>query len=133
MSRALHPHYRAVITTYLRNLDDMQLDEIPFDASGATDVAELTRKLDHQSMCVIVGYPNFFGIIEDLAPIQTACAGSGAQLITVTPEPLGVRSAKAPGSLGCGYCRRRGTEFGRSDDLGWAGLWFLRLSEKVRP
>ena len=76
MSRALHPHYRAVIATYLKNLDDMRLDEIPFDASGATDVAELTRKLDHQSMCVIVGYPNFFGIIEDLAPIQAACAGS---------------------------------------------------------
>ena len=122
MSRALHPHYRAVIATYLKNLDDMQLDEIPFDASGATDVAELTRKLDQQSMCVIVGYPNFFGIIEDLAPIQAACAGNGAQLITVTPEPLALGLLKPPGAWGCGYCRRRGTEFGRSYDLGRAGI-----------
>src|SRR6476659_3550868 len=99
-SRAMHPHYRAVITTYLKNLDDMQLDEIPFDASGATDMAELTRKLDHQSMCVIVGYPNFFGIIEDLSPIQAACAGNGAQLITVTPEPLALGLLKPPGTWG---------------------------------
>src|SRR5215813_9570678 len=70
MSRALHPHYRAVVATYLRNLDDVQLEEVSFDGSGATDVAELTRRLDDQSMCVIVGYPNFFGVIEELGPIQ---------------------------------------------------------------
>src|SRR5712692_4320281 len=69
VSRALHPHYRAVISTYLRNLDDMQLEEIPFDATGATELEQLSRRLNDQSMCVVVGYPNFFGIIEDLAPI----------------------------------------------------------------
>ena len=31
MSRALHPHYRAVISTYLRNLNDMRLEEVAFD------------------------------------------------------------------------------------------------------
>src|SRR5919106_81482 len=66
MSRAVHPHYRGVISTYLRNLGDTRLEEIPFDASGATHVKELEQKLDDQSMCVIVGYPNFFGVIEDL-------------------------------------------------------------------
>ena len=133
MSRALHPHYRAVIATYLKNLEDMQLDEIAFDASGATDVAELTRKLDRESMCVIVGYPNFFGIIEDLAPIQAACASERHAAHYRYAGTSGVRSAKTSGSLGCGYCRRRGTEFGRSDDLGWTRVWFLRVAEKVRP
>ena len=132
MSRALHPHYRAVIATYLRNLDDMQLDEVPFDGSGATDMAELTRRLDSQSMCVIVGYPNFFGIIEDLAPIQTACASPRRPARYRNTGAIGVRSLKASGSMGCGYCRRRGTESGGSDDLGGAGVWFFRLAEKVR-
>jgi glycine dehydrogenase subunit 1 len=130
MSRALHPHYRAVITTYLKSLDDMQLEEIPFDASGATDVAELTRKLDHQSMCVIVGYPNFFGIIEDLAPIQAACAGNGAQLITVTPEPLALGLLKPPGTWGADIAVGE-DRVGRSDDLGWPAM--VLRSEKVRP
>src|SRR6266508_1806419 len=70
VSRALHPQYRAVIASYLKNLKDVHLEEIPFDATGATDVGELAQRLNDQAMCVLVGYPNFFGVIEDLAPIQ---------------------------------------------------------------
>src|SRR5437762_5443125 len=100
ISRALHPHYRAVIATYLRNLDDMQLEEVPFDAAGATDVEALARKLNDQSMCVVVGYPNFFGVVEDLTPIRSACANSGAQLVSVTTEPLALGLLKPPGAFG---------------------------------
>src|SRR5207249_3217118 len=80
VSRALHPQYRAVVAAYLQNLNDVQLEEVPFDASGVTDVEALTRRLNDQSMCVLVGYPNFFGVIEDLAAIKTACVKAGAQL-----------------------------------------------------
>ena len=31
MSRALHPQYRAVVATYLKNLHDVCLEEVPFD------------------------------------------------------------------------------------------------------
>src|SRR6266545_5980340 len=86
ISKALHPQYRAVIATYLRNLHDVHVEEISFDASGATDMAALMRHLDAQSMCVLVGYPNFFGVIEDLAPVKSACDRVGAQLISVTTE-----------------------------------------------
>src|SRR5919106_2513781 len=48
VSKALHPHYRAVIATYLKNLQDVHLEEISFDASGATSVAELLRQLNDQ-------------------------------------------------------------------------------------
>src|SRR6266498_1403012 len=130
MSRALHPHYRAVIATYLRNLDDMQLDEITFDTSGATDVAELTRKLDKQSMCVIVGYPNFFGVIEDLAPIQAACAGNGAQLITVTPEPLALGLLKPPGAWGADIAVGEGQSLGVPMTLGGPGFGFFASQKR---
>jgi glycine dehydrogenase subunit 1 len=114
----------------LKNLDDMQLEEIPFDASGATDVAELTRKLDHQSMCVIVGYPNFFGIIEDLAPIQAACAGNGAQLITVTPEPLALGLLKPPGTWGADIAVGEGQSLGVPMTLGGPGYGFFASQKK---
>src|SRR5919109_258537 len=51
VSKGLHPQYRAVISTYLRNLGDTRVEEIPFDASGATDVEALEQRLDDQSMC----------------------------------------------------------------------------------
>jgi glycine dehydrogenase subunit 1 len=130
MSRALHPHYRAVISTYLRNLADMELAEVPFDTRGATDVEALTRKLNNQSMCVVVGYPNFFGIIEDLAPIQAACVGSGAQLITVTPEPLALALLKPPGAWGADIAVGEGQSLGVPMALGGPGFGFFASRKK---
>ena len=130
ISRALHPHYRAVIATYLRNLGDVQLDEVPFGVNGATDLAELTRKVDHQSMCIIVGYPNFFGIIEDLAPIQTACAESGAQLITVTSEALALALLKPPGAWGADIAVGEGQSLGVPMTLGGPGYGFFASQKK---
>jgi glycine dehydrogenase subunit 1 len=130
VSKGLHPQYRAVISTYLRNLTDMQLEEVPFDASGATDVDELARKLNDQSMCVIVGYPNFFGIVEDLGPIQTACARTGAQLITVTAEPLALGILKPPGAWGADIAVGEGQSLGVPMTLGGPGYGFFACQKK---
>ena len=100
VSRALHPQYRAVIATYLRNLTDLRLEEIPFDGSGATDIDQVARHLNEQTMCVLVGYPNFFGVIENLAPVRELCHRAGAQLITATTEPLVFGLLKPPGAFG---------------------------------
>jgi len=130
VSRALHPHYRAVISTYLRNLDDMQLEEVPFDATGATDIEQLSRRLNDQSMCMVVGYPNFFGVIEDLGPMQSACAGSGAQLITVTPEPLALGLLKPPGAWGADIAVGEGQSLGVPMTLGGPGFGFFACQKK---
>src|SRR5262249_58235324 len=47
VSRALHPQYRAVISSYLKNLDDMQLEEIPFDDTGGSGSAHSFQRLCH--------------------------------------------------------------------------------------
>jgi glycine dehydrogenase subunit 1 len=130
VSKALHPQYRAVISTYLRNLDDMQLEEISFDPSGATDVDELQAKLNDQSACVVVGYPNFFGIIEDLGPIQTACTREGAQLITVTAEPLALGVLKPPGAWGADIAVGEGQSLGVPMTLGGPGYGFFACQKK---
>ena len=130
VSRALHPQYRAVISTYLRNLDDMQLEEVPFDATGATDIEQLSRRLNDQSMCMVVGYPNFFGVIEDLGPMQSACARSGAQLITVTPEPLSLGLLKPPGAWGADIAVGEGQSLGVPMTLGGPGFGFFACQKK---
>jgi len=125
LSRALHPHYREVISTYLKNLNDMRLEEVGFDNSGGTDLEQLTAKLDHQSVCVVVGYPNFFRIIEDLTPIHAACASSGAQLITVTAEPLALGVLKPPGEWGADIAVGEGQSLGVPMTLGGPGYGFF--------
>jgi glycine dehydrogenase subunit 1 len=131
ISRALHPQYRAVISTYLRNFHDIQLEDVPFDGSGATDVERLTDRLNEQSMCAVVGYPNFFGVIEDLAPIQSLCARVGAQLITVTAEALALAILKPPGAWGADIAVGEGQSLGVPMALGGPGFGFFACQKKA--
>jgi len=130
VSRALHPQYRAVIASYLKNLKDVRLEEIPFDATGATDVGELAQRLNDQAMCVLVGYPNFFGVIEDLAPIQAACAKAGAQLISVTTEALALGLLKPPGEFGVDIAVGEGQSVGVPMSLGGPAFGFFTCQKK---
>ena len=131
ISRALHPQYRAVVASYVKNLSDVRLEEVPFDANGTTDLAHLGARLDAESMCVVVGYPNFFGAIEDLASIKAVCAKAGAQLITVTTEPISLGLLKPPGDFGNRYCGRGRAEFGCADEPGRSRFRLFCLSKKI--
>ena len=130
VSRALHPQYRQVIATFLRNLVDVELVEVPFTASGATDAEFLARSLDDKAVCAVVGYPNFFGVIEDLAPIRAACDRSGALLATVTTEPLSLALLKPPGAWGADIAVGEGQSLGVPMSLGGPGYGFFAAQKK---
>lgn len=130
VSRALHPQYRAVIATYLQNLDDVKLEEIPYDAAGATDFNALASSLDDHVMCVVVGYPNFFGAIEDLASMRAACSKSGAQLVSVTTEALALALLKAPGDFGVDIAVGEGQSLGVPMNLGGPAFGFFACQKK---
>jgi len=136
ISRALHPHYRTVVATYLRNLPHVELEEIPFAATGATDTEELARRIGNQAICVVLGYPNFFGVIEDLGPAKAVCSKTGAHLISVTTEPLSLAVLKAPGEFGVDIAVGEGQSLGVPMSLADRHLVFLparRSSSAVCP
>ena len=65
VSAGLHPEYREVINTYLMGLDNgtPKVDVIPVDPrTGQTDLAALSKLLGDDVSCVLIGYPNFFGV-----------------------------------------------------------------------
>ena len=130
LSRALHPHYRAVVRSYFKNLADVSLEEVPFDGTGATDVNRLVDQINDRSMCVVAGYPNFFGVIEDLAPIQAACAKAGALLISVTTEPLSLGLLKPPGEFGADIVVGEGQSLGVPMNLGGPAFGFFACLKK---
>ena len=130
LARNLHPHYRRVLATYLKNLEDVELVEVPFTESGATDIEFLARSLDERAMCVVVGYPNFFGVIEDLSPIRNACDRSGALLVTVTTEPLSLALLKPPGGWGVDIAVGEGQSLGVPMALGGPGFGFFACQKK---
>lgn len=130
VSRALHPQYRQVIATYFKNLTDVTLEDIPFDARGGTDLAGLKAQLNDRTMCVVVGYPNFFGVVEDLAPIQASCAQVGAQLITVTTEALALGLLNPPGASGADIAVGEGQSLGVPMNLGGPAYGFFACQKK---
>ena len=65
VSNTVSPETRAVLKTYFqyRNMDIVEVSSI----EGQTDIDDLKSKLDKDTAGVLLQYPNFFGIIEDMA------------------------------------------------------------------
>ena len=93
-ARATHPHYRKVLGTYTWSLD-LSVDEIADDNGATTDYSKLTE--EHAAL--IVQYPNFYGVIEDLAEARKAADRVGALLIVVA-DPTACAILPPPGEFG---------------------------------
>jgi len=125
LSRALHPDYRSTVATYVKNLGDVELKEIPFTETGETDMDFLAGNIDAETIGVVMGYPNFFGVIENLAPIREACDRHGAFLITATAEALSLGLLKSPGEWGADIAVGEGQSLGIPTNLGGPGFGFF--------
>jgi glycine dehydrogenase subunit 1 len=78
---ALHPEYREVIETYIRNYPEMKV------TSGAPDA---------NCSCVIVQTPDFHGVPQQLEALRKQCSETGALLIVVVTEILSLGLLPAP-------------------------------------
>jgi len=99
VSAAVHPEYRKVLATYVRATHE-GIDVVPFAADGRTDLAALARAVDGDTAAVIVGYPNFLGVVEDLPAIAAVARKAGALTVSVTAEPVAFGLLQGPGALG---------------------------------
>jgi len=120
VSAALHPHYRAVLETYLGGLD-AELVEIPRSAAGTTAAGAV----DAETACVVVQQPNFFGAVEDLAACAAAAHAGGALLVSVTAEALSLALLRAPGACGADIACGEAQSFGVPLGFGGPHLGFL--------
>ena len=111
LSAALHPEYRQTVATYCRYLD-LELLEVPFDNSGGTDMAALERLADGATAAVVSGYPNVFGVIEDLAAQAEMAHRCGARLVAAVAEPVALGLLKSPGEMGADIVVGDGQSFG---------------------
>ena len=56
--------------------------EIPYGKSGQLDRDALLQAVDDRTAAVLVQSPNFFGVIEDIAAIESAVHKKGALLVS---------------------------------------------------
>jgi glycine dehydrogenase subunit 1 len=130
VGRNVHPAYRDVLKTYLATAA-AELVEVPYGADGRLDLAALRDALNESVAAVITGYPNFFGVVEDLPAIAAATHAKGAILISATTESLAFGLVQGPGSLGADIVVGEMQSFGNGPSYGGPGLGFFATKEDL--
>ena len=122
VSRALHPQYRQVVRTYLEGFPGVRLRELPWAEDGRLDRTALERELDENVIGAVVGYPNVFGIVEDVAAVSQAVRQHGGLTISATTESLALGLLKSPGELGADIAVAEGQSLGIPMSYGGPGI-----------
>ena len=92
ISNAVNPEYIAVTSTYIHACD-LDLEKLSLDG-GATAKIEI----DDHTAAVIVQYPNYYGVIEDLKKLVEAVHKAKALLIAIA-DPISLGYLSPPGDF----------------------------------
>ncbi|HEX9400321.1 MAG TPA: aminomethyl-transferring glycine dehydrogenase subunit GcvPA [Anaeromyxobacter sp.] len=128
VSAALHPEYRKVLATYLRSTHD-EIAVVPFGPDGRTDLAALEQAVGADAACVIVGWPNFLGVVEPLPAIAQIAKRAGALTVASTAEAVALGLLQAPGALGADVAVGTFQSFGNSMNFGGPAPGFFATRE----
>lgn len=109
----LHPDYREVLESYMKNYDDVPI------AKGQPD---------QDTACVIVQSPDFFGNPQNYDSYRKACDETGALLVVVVNEivSLGLLPAPVDADIVCGEAQSIGLPMG----FGGPHLGFFATKDK---
>ncbi len=126
----VHPHYRRVAETLGRPLG-LEAETIA-SPDGVVSRADLRGKLDNEIAAVVLQYPNFLGIIEEIEPLIEAAHERGAMAIVVA-DPIAMGILEPPGALGADLVVGEGQALGIPASYGGPALGlFAARGELVR-
>jgi glycine dehydrogenase subunit 1 len=95
VAQSLHPEYREVLNTYA-NQQSLTLGTVGFGDTGRMDLKRLEQSITSETACVLVQSPNFFGTIEDIAPIADIAHKHGALLVVAISEAVSLGIVEPP-------------------------------------
>jgi glycine dehydrogenase subunit 1 len=128
----VHPEYRAVTKTYLLSQPGTY-HEVDFDeATGRVDLDTLKAAVVDPAVtaCIIVQTPNFFGVLEDLAPITAWAASHGILVACAFNEPMAFALVTPPGEQGVDLCIGEGASLGMGTCFGGPAVGVFSCREK---
>lgn len=129
ISCAIHPDYRLVLNTYLRNLD-IKIKIAPLTSEGLTDLNWIKKEINDQCAAILVQNPNFFGIIENIESFSDIAHENSALQITSIAEPVSLGILKPPGELGVDIVTGEGQPLGIPMNFGGPSLGLFATREK---
>jgi glycine dehydrogenase subunit 1 len=133
LSGALHPQYAEVVKTMAQFTGYTIGDALP-SITPEPELSGLIGRIDENTACVVVQYPDILGRISDLAPIAEAAHAKGALLVVVNTEPVALGALKSPGEMGADIVVGEGQSLGVGLQFGgpYLGLFGVRDPKHVR-
>lgn len=125
ISGGVNPRHRAVVQTYLKAAG-CKLGVIELGEDGRTRIPP--PGLLEEAAGVILAYPNYFGVIEDLAAFARV---KGEALLITTANPIALGLLKSPGELGADICVGDGINLGNGVSYGGPGLGYMAVTTKL--
>lgn len=98
IAETLHPHYRGVVDQYLVSHGTERVT-IPFLPNGQLDMDRFEELLDDNTAAVLIQYPNFLGMMDDIASVAAKAKAKRA-LTVVCANPLVYGLFASAGELG---------------------------------
>ncbi len=126
VARSLHPAYREVVRTYLQG-SAIEIVEIPAGPDGRIDAGVLTAAVTSDVCAVLVGQPNFFGVVEDLAAVAGTLPEGAKKplLVTIVAEALSLALLEPPAVFGADIVAGDAGSFGLPLGYGGPNLGFI--------
>ena len=133
LSGALHPHYAEVVKTMAKFTED-EIAHAKLALQPQPDNDGLISRIDDQTSCVVVQYPDILGRLPDLRQIADAAHEKGALLIVVNTEPVALGAITSPGELGADIVVGEGQSIGVGLQFGgpYLGLFAVTNQKHVR-
>jgi len=128
VSDALHPEYIETIKTYASG-PQVKIEKFLHDKNGMVSIEDLKSKIDDETAGVIVQYPNFFGVIEDLKAIREV--SKDVMLIVVT-NPISLGILEAPGNFGADIVTGDGQPLGIPMNFGGPSFGIFAIRDDKR-
>ena len=126
VSEGLHPHVRQVLATYGR-FCGFSIKPLSLDTAQGTTIPD--GVIPEGTAAILLSSPNFYGVIEDIAPLADRAHESGA-LLVAGADPLALALLKPPGECGADIVVGEGQALGNAPSFGGPLLGFFAVREK---
>ncbi|MCM2272952.1 MAG: aminomethyl-transferring glycine dehydrogenase subunit GcvPA, partial [candidate division Zixibacteria bacterium] len=115
IAESVNPLYREVIHTYLSGRN-VEIVTVPLK-NGVTDLGKLEDLVDEKTACVLIGQPNFFGMLEEIEPVEKIIHKVGGKLI-LHVDLVAQALLTTPGDYGADIAIAEGQPLGISVSYG---------------
>jgi glycine dehydrogenase subunit 1 len=125
ISSGIHPHWRQTARTFAHGTGH-EIIEVPL-LDGQTDWSQVDCS---DAAAIVVGYPNYLGVLEDVSVARTLADTHGALLI-VGADPVASGILKTAGQWGADIFIGEGQPFGTALSFGGPYLGLFACTEEL--